>query len=73
MTKSTAAIKTDIGVSRQIKILKGVKQGDVLSALLFCIVISAIILKSETECNSGFSIGGHLLSNLSSADDIALQ
>ena len=37
----------------------------------FCIVIAAIILKTETECNSGFSIGGHLLSNLSYADDIA--
>ena len=36
-----------------------------------CIVISAIIFKSETKCNSGFSIGGHLLSNLSNANDIA--
>ena len=44
-------------------------KGDVVSAILFCIVISAIILKSETECNSGFSIGGHLLSNLRYADD----
>ena len=47
------------------------KQGDVLSALLFCIVIAATILKSETECNSGFSIGGNLLSNLIYADAIA--
>ena len=68
---STAAIKSDIGTSRQIKILKGVKQGDILSALLFCIVIATIILKAESECSSGYSIGGHLLSNLSYADDIA--
>ena len=68
---STAVIKTDIGITRPVKILKGVKQGDVLSALLFCIVIAAIILKAESDCKSGFSIGGHLLSNLSYADDIA--
>ena len=68
---STATIKSDIGISRHIKILKGVKQGDVLSALLFCIVIAAIIMKAESECNFGYSIGGHLLSNLSYADDIA--
>ena len=69
--KSTAAIKIDIGISRHVNILKGVKQGDILSALLFCIVIASIILKTEEECNSGFSIGGQLLSNLSYADDIA--
>ena len=62
--KSTAAIKTDIGIYRQIKIPKGVKQTVLHSNI-------AIILKSETECNSGFSIGGHLLSNLNCADDIA--
>ena len=68
---STAAIQTDIGISRPVKILKGIKQGDVLSALLFCIVIAAIILKAESDCKSGLSIGGQLLSNLSYADDIA--
>ena len=68
---STAAIKTDIGTSETIKILKGVKQGDILSAILFCLVITAVISKAENECDSGFSIGGQLLSNLSYADDIA--
>ena len=69
---SVATIKTDIGLTRSVKILKGVKQGDILSAILFCIVIAAIITKSEEDCQSGFSIGGQLLSNLSYADDIAL-
>ena len=68
---SNAAIKTDIGISRFVNILKGVKQGDILSALLFCIIVASIILKTEEECNTGFSIGGQLLSNLSYADDIA--
>ena len=68
---STAAIKTDIGISRPVKIIKGVKQGDVLSALLFCNEIASTILKAESDCKSGFSIGGQLLSNLTYADDIA--
>ena len=69
--KSTAVVKSDIGTTRQIKILKGVKQRDILSALLFCIVIATMILKAESHCDSGYSVGGHLLSNLSYADDIA--
>ena len=65
-------IKTDIGTSRCVDILKGVKQGDVLSAILFCIIIAALVLQVENECTSGFSIGGHTLSNLSYADNIAV-
>ena len=42
---STAAIKTDIGTSEPIKILKGVKQGDILSSILFCLVIAAVLSK----------------------------
>ena len=64
-------IKSDIGITRAVQILKGVKQGNILSAILFCIVTAAIISKAESDCKSGFSIGGHLLSNLSFADDIA--
>ena len=64
-------IKADIGISRAVQILKGVKQGDIHSAILFCIVIAAIISKAESDCKSGFSIGGHPLPNLSYADDIA--
>ena len=64
-------IKTDLGITRPVNILKGVKQGDVLSAILFCIVIASIIRKTDAVCNSGYSIGGHLLSNLGYADDIA--
>ena len=35
-------------------------------------MIVAIIWKSESDCQSGFSIGGKLISNLTYADDIAL-
>jgi len=44
------------------------KLGDILSAILFYIVIAAIVLRDS--CNSGFSIGVRLLSNLSYANDI---
>ena len=37
----------------------------------FFIVIAAIISKAESDCESGYSIDGHLLSNLAYADDIA--
>ena len=70
---SCASIKTDFGITRSLAIKKGVKQGDMLSAILFCIVLASVILKTEQQCSdSGFSIGGQILSNLSYADDIAL-
>ena len=69
---SQASIKTDLGYSRFVDIKKGVKQGDMLSAILFCVALAAVMLKTEETCGSGFSIGGRILSNLSYADDIAL-
>ena len=69
---SQASVKTDLGNSRFVNIKKGVKQGDMLSAILFCVALAAVILKTEEECKSGFSIGGYILSNLSYADDISL-
>ena len=70
--ESNAQIKTNIGITRSFKILNGLKQGDILSALLFCIMIAAIIWNSESDCQSGFYIGGELVSNLTYAD-IALM
>ena len=67
---SKSRIKTDIGTTRFINILKGVKQGDVLSAVLFCVILAAILI--EVEHDTGYNIGGHLISNLGYADDMAL-
>ena len=69
---SQASIKTDIGKSRFVDIKKGEKQGDMLSAILFCIALATIVLKTEEVCKSGFYIGSFTLSNLSYADDITL-
>lgn len=55
---STAIIKIYIGVPKTVKILRGVLQGDILSDLLFCIVMAAVVSKLESECSSGFSISG---------------
>ena len=41
-----------------------------LSAILSCVALAAVMVKTEV-CNSGFSIGGRILSNFSHADDIA--
>ena len=67
-----ASIKTDVRISRSVNIKKGVKQGGMLSAILFCVALAAVMLKSEETYQSGFSIGGQILSNVSYADDIAL-
>ena len=55
-----------------INILKGVKQGDVLSAILFCLVISVITYKAFHNKNYGLPIGGTKWSDLSYADDLAV-
>ena len=68
---SQAMIKTDLGITRIIQIKKGIKQGDVLSAILFCIALSAILAKTEEETGTGYSINGHIISNLAYADDLA--
>ena len=69
---SSATIRTAVGNTRLISILKGVKQGDVLSALLFCIVISVITYKAFNNKNYGISIGGTNWSDLSYADDLGV-
>ena len=44
-----------------------------LSAILFCIALAYVIRQTEEQCpNSGYSIGGQIISNLAYADDIAL-
>ena len=65
---SKSKIRTEVGTSRYIDILKGVKQGDILSAVLFCVLLAAILNNIEEE--NGYKIGGHQISNLGYADDI---
>ena len=57
---SCATVTTSIGSTRWFEILHGVKQGDVLSALLFCIAIGIITTKSFENKNFGIPIGRNL-------------
>ena len=56
---STAQIKTDLGVTRAIEILKGVKQGGVLAAILFILLIAGVMDQSFREAPIGYSIGDY--------------
>lgn len=52
-------------MSRPVKILKGVKQGNVL---IFYVIIVTVILRAKSECSPGFSVD-LLISNLSYDND----
>ena len=69
---SHARIRTDIGTTREIPLLKGVKQGDLLSALLFCVALKTIMEKSLLECDKNIIIGGVNHSNCAYADDVGI-
>ena len=70
---SRAKIRTNVGTSDFIKIERSVKQGDKLACLLFCLVFAMVVLKTEEENpESGFRIGGYLLSNLGYSDDTGI-
>ena len=69
--ETQASIRTDCGLTELINLLRGVKQGDVLSALLFCIVLMYVIDRAFMNQNFGLKVGGKQLSNLGYADDLA--
>ena len=70
-TDATARIHINKQVSEEIKILKGVRQGDPLSPKLFTATIQDAFRKIELE-ERGLNIDGENLSELRFADDIAL-
>ena len=55
--------------SEQIRIKRGVRQGDTISPKLFTATLESIFRRLNWE-NKGLKIGGELLSNLRFADDI---
>lgn len=69
---SKARIRTDVGTTRLIDILRGVKQGDLASAILFCIALMVILLITLDDFDSGVSIGGEIITDKGYADDIAI-
>ena len=65
----TAQVRTDT-VSRKICIMKGVRQGDTLTPVMFTAALEEIFRRIEYE--TGININGDCLDNLRFADDIIL-
>ena len=65
-----AFIRTDYGLSPEIQIKRGVRQGCVLSPCLFNLYTENIF--RETKCDKGIKIGGKTINNLRYADDTVL-
>ena len=68
-TEGTAQVRTE-KLGRKIKIMKGVRQGDTLSLVMFTAAVEEIFMRMNTE--AGININGVRLSNLRFADDIVL-
>ena len=69
---SKARVRTDIGTTEHIDILKGVKQGDLLSALLFCIALMVILANTFEGLDFGIRIGGENQQDKGYADDVGI-
>lgn len=65
----TSQVRTDT-VSRKICIMKGVRQGDSLSPVMFTAALEEMFRRIEYE--TGININGDCLNNLRFADDIFL-
>ena len=68
-TEGTAQIRTE-KLSGKIKIMKGVRQGDTLSPVMFTAAVEKIFRRKNIE--AGININGLRLSSLRFADDIIL-
>ena len=71
-TKQEATVKTEFGETDNIHIGKGVRQGCILSPLLFNIYAENIMREALEKWESGFSIGGRVVTNLRYANDTTL-
>ena len=71
-TKQEATIRTEFGETDTINIGKGVRQGCILSPLLFNIYAENIMREALEDWNGGISIGGRMITNLRYADDTTL-
>ena len=66
-----SAVRSSGGLSEWFETIVGVKQGCILSPLLFNIFLEAIMSQALRDGEEGAVIGGYLISNLRFADDIA--
>ncbi|KAI5742924.1 hypothetical protein M8J77_012730 [Diaphorina citri] len=65
-------VKTNSGVSEEFNILKGVRQGCIISPALFNIYAEQIIKETVENVHQGLLLNGRLINNLRYADDLVL-
>ena len=63
--------RRNFGTTNLFRLLKGVRQGDISSAILFCIILLAILISVYDNIEYGFKIAGMILSYIAFADDLA--
>ena len=71
-TNQEVTVRTEFGETDNTDIAKGVRQGCILSPLLFNIYAENIIREAFEEWESGISIGGRMVTHLRYADDTRL-
>ena len=71
-TNQETTVRTEFEETDNIDIGKGVRQGCILSPLLFNIYAENIMREALEEWESGISIGGRMVTNLRYADDTTL-
>ena len=67
-----ARVRTEFGETDNIDIGKGVRQGCIVSPLLFNVYAENIMREALEEWESGISIGWRMVTNLRDADDTTL-
>lgn len=70
--QQTASVRTEKGISQQVEIQRGVRQGCVLSPLLFNLYSEEIFVRALSECEEGIKINGETVNNIRYADDTVI-
>lgn len=68
----TARMKVDDRLTPEVAIQRGVRQGCVLSPLLFNVYSEAVFQQALSDCSEGITINGEILNNLRFADDTVI-